>query len=58
MKNNSSTPIWSWQEEINILAAEFNLTDEGNEPECFAKALSLCQRMLKEIKRLNIKIIE
>lgn len=36
------------QEEINVLAAEFNYTPEGNEPECFAKALTLCQRFKRE----------
>lgn len=41
------------QEEINILAAEFNLTPEGNEPEIFAKALTLCQRFKKENDRLT-----
>lgn len=40
------------QEEINILAAEFNFSDEGNEHEMFAKALTLCQKFKKENSRL------
>lgn len=39
-----------WREEINCLAAKFNFTPEGNEPECFAQALSLCEKMLRHIK--------
>jgi hypothetical protein len=35
------------QEDINVLAAEFNLTDE-DEYEMFAKALTLCQKFKKE----------
>lgn len=47
----------SWQEEINIVAAQFNCSDEGNEAECFAKALTLSQNMLKEIKLLQDLIL-
>lgn len=46
------------QEEINVLAAKFNLTDGGNEPECFAEALTLCQKLLKRNKQLEPLVTE
>jgi len=43
------------QEEINIIADEFNLTEAGNEAECFAKALTLCQKFARELDALRLE---
>src|SRR5437762_869593 len=43
----------NWKEEIRCLAAEFNLTDKGNEAYCFAKALTLAEKILKELHEYN-----
>lgn len=56
-ENHTPTPV-SWQEEIHVLAAEFNLTDDGNEHEMFAKALTVSQHMLKEINLLQDVIVK
>lgn len=42
-----------FRDQINELAAKFNLNDDRDEVELFANALTLCEKMFKEIKKTN-----
>ena len=41
------------QEDINCLAAKWNVTSSEQEPEVFTEALNYAERLLKEVKRLR-----